>query len=67
MTTIRVNGKDEPLAVPTVGDLLAARGIKRPRGVAVALNGSVVPAGAWQETRLSGGDVVEIVRPFGGG
>jgi sulfur carrier protein len=67
MTTIRVNGKDEPLAVPTVADLLSARGIKRPRGVAVALNGAVVPAGAWPETRLSGGDVVEIVRPFGGG
>ena len=67
MSTIRVNGKDEPLAVPTVAELLQLRGIVRPRGVAVALNGAVVPAGSWRETRLAGGDVVEIVRPFGGG
>ncbi len=32
MSTIRVNGKDEPLAVPTVAELLAGRGIVRPRG-----------------------------------
>ncbi|HUB94498.1 MAG TPA: sulfur carrier protein ThiS [Stellaceae bacterium] len=67
MTTIRVNGKDELLAAPTVAELLALRGIHRPRGVAVALNGAVVPAGAWRETSLRGGDVVEIVKPFGGG
>jgi sulfur carrier protein len=67
MTLIRVNGKDEALAAPTVAELLRARGIERPRGVAVALNGSVVPAAAWRDTRLSAGDEVEIVRPFGGG
>jgi len=67
MSTIRVNGKDEALAAATVAELLLARGIERPKGVAVALNGSVVPRTAWQETRLASGDVVEIVRPFGGG
>jgi sulfur carrier protein len=67
MTTIRVNGKDEPLAAPNVAELLAARGIMRPKGVAVALNGAVVPAGAWRDTTLAGGDIIEIVRPFGGG
>jgi sulfur carrier protein len=35
--------------------------------VAVALNGQVVPAGRWPETRLSPGDELEIVRPFSGG
>ena len=50
MSTIRVNGKDETLAAPTVAALLKARGIERPRGVAVALNGTVVPAAAWPET-----------------
>jgi len=67
MILIRVNGKDEALAAPTVAELLRARGIERPRGVAVAVNGTVVPAAAWRDTPLSAGDQVEIVRPFGGG
>ncbi len=64
---IRVNGKDEALAAQTVAELLSARGIKRPKGVAVALNGSVIPAGAWEKTGLAAGDKIEIVKPFGGG
>ena len=64
---IRVNGKDETLAAPTVAELLRARGIERPRGVAVALNGTVVPAAQWPRRALAAGDEVEIVRPFGGG
>jgi sulfur carrier protein len=65
---IRVNGKDEALPGPaTVAELLKARGIERPRGVAVAVNGVVVPAGAWAASALAVGDEVEIVRPFGGG
>jgi sulfur carrier protein len=64
---IRVNGKDEPVVAVTVAELLAARGITRPKGVAVALNGAVVPASAWAAARLAAGDRVEIVKPFGGG
>jgi sulfur carrier protein len=64
---IRVNGKEEQVSAVTVAELLAARGITRPKGVAVALNGSVVPASAWPEARLAAGDRIEIVRPFGGG
>jgi len=64
---IRINGKDEALAAATVAELLAARGIVRPRGVAVAVNGAVVPSARWPEVRLAAGDEIEIVRPFGGG
>jgi sulfur carrier protein len=64
---IRINGRDERLDVATVAELLAARGIAGSRGVAVAVNGVVVPAGAWHERALAAGDEVEIVRPFGGG
>ena len=64
---ICVNGKEEPLGVVTVAELLAERGIKRPKGVAVALNGAVVPASTWEQARLNAGDRVEIVKPFGGG
>ncbi len=65
--TIRVNGRDEILAAATVAELLRARGIERPRGVAVAVNGAVVPAWRWGEVALAPGDAVEIVKPFGGG
>jgi sulfur carrier protein len=64
---ICVNGRDETLGAATVAELLAARGITQSRGVAVAVNGTVVPAGAWLERALAAGDRVEIVRPFGGG
>lgn len=36
-------------------------------GFAVALNGAVVPASAWQSTRLSENDVVEVVTAHQGG
>jgi len=65
--TIRVNGRDERLAAATVAELLRARGIERPRGIAVAVNGAVVPARRWSEVALAPGDAVEIVKPFGGG
>lgn len=64
---ICVNGRDEPFAATTVAELLKARGIDGRRGVAVAVNGVVVPAGSWHELSLAAGDRVEIVRPFGGG
>jgi sulfur carrier protein len=66
--SIRVNGEDEPLSVATLEALLAAKEIAPGRrGVAVALNGSVVPRAHWAETRLAGGDVVEIVLAKQGG
>lgn len=64
---IRINGKDEPFAGGTVAALVVARGIEGKRGVAVAVNGAVVPARRWAETTLSPDDEIEIVRPFGGG
>ena len=64
---IQVNGKEERLQAATVAELLAARGIMRAKGVAVAVNGAVVPASAWDRAPLAAGDRVEIVKPFGGG
>ena len=64
---IRVNGKEEQVEVATLAELLAQRGIKRAKGVAVAVNGAVVPQSAWDRARLGAGDRVEIVKPFGGG
>ena len=65
---IKINGVTEELAVATVAALLEARGIATgARGVAVALNGAVVPRATWAETRLSAGDVVEIIKAMSGG
>ena len=45
---IRVNGQDEPLLAQTVAALLAQREIPTDmRGIAVALNGRVVPRADW--------------------
>ena len=66
--TIRVNGESEPLASATVEALLAEKAVDTgQRGVAVALNGTVVPRAAWRETFLKPGDHVEIVRARQGG
>jgi len=66
--TIRVNGESEPLGVATLDALVAEKAIDTAqRGIAVALNGSVVPRAAWRETPLRAGDSVEIVRARQGG
>lgn len=66
---IRVNGESQPCpAGLTVAALAHARGLDPgARGVAVALNGAVVPRGRWGETPLAPGDTVDIVRAFQGG
>ena len=66
--SITVNGEERPLNAGSVWDLLQAQSIDpRRRGVAVALNGAVLPRGAWRETALESGDEIEIVKPFAGG
>ena len=63
-----MNGQDVSVASATIAELLAEQAIKiGQRGIAVALNGSVVPRSAWGETALSPGDSVEIVRAMQGG
>jgi sulfur carrier protein len=65
---IRINGESEPLAAATLEALLAEKAVDTAqRGIAVALNGAVVPRTAWRETRLKAGDSVEIVRARQGG
>jgi len=65
---IRVNGQDEVVAAPTLAALLAEKAVDTgQRGVAVALNGTVIPRAAWAQTPLHPGDSVEIVRARQGG
>lgn len=52
----------------TVADLVAQRfGARGGRGIAVAVNGIVVPRGAWVATAILDGDRVDIVTAVQGG
>jgi sulfur carrier protein len=65
---IRVNGEAMAVAALTLAELVASRSLPaKGRGIAVALNETVVPRARWPETRLAPGDRVEIVRPIVGG
>ncbi|AYV38796.1 sulfur carrier protein ThiS [Aeromonas veronii] len=65
--TIRLNDKAQPLAAgQSVADLLVAQGVS-PQGVAVALNGAVLPRGRWAETRLKDGDELHLFTAIAGG
>ena len=65
---INVNGESEKLEAATLDVLLADKALDTAqRGIAVALNGAVVPRAAWPATPLQPGDRVEIVRARQGG
>ncbi len=78
MTSPGVEGKDhqlevvvngEPFVVPsstTLAGLVALVGIER-RGVAIAVDGHVVPRSAWVDSALVNGARVEIVTAAAGG
>ena len=65
--TLRVNG--EPREVPTgttIRALVALLGAP-PEGVAVAVNGGVIPRAEHGTHTLAEGDRVEVIRAVGGG
>lgn len=68
MSKIRVNGEEKSLDVTTVTELLEAEAVDlAARFVAVAVNGTVIPRGRWDDEPVKSGDDVEIVRPAPGG
>ncbi|MEO9326394.1 sulfur carrier protein ThiS [Gordonia aurantiaca] len=65
--TITVNG--EPLDVTgdvSVADVVTRLGLPD-RGIAVAVDGAVVPRGSWNTETVAAGAVVEIVTAVQGG
>ena len=68
---MRVVLNGEPREAPegaTVADLVAAAGIEPDRsGIAVAVNGEVVPRGAWATTPVADGSRIEILQAVAGG
>jgi sulfur carrier protein len=67
MVRVRLNGAVRDLADGAgVPDALAAIGVDG-TGVAVAVNGAVVPRAAWARHGLVHGDAVEVVTAVQGG
>ncbi|HYU61027.1 MAG TPA: sulfur carrier protein ThiS [Solirubrobacterales bacterium] len=66
---IALNGKAAELPDgASVAEAVAAAGAgEEQRGVAVAVEGEVVPRGEWDATRLRDGQAVEVVRAIQGG
>jgi sulfur carrier protein len=64
---VRVNGTPHDLAVGTTITALLALIQAPPEGVAVAVNGEVVPRAEHRERRLQAEDRVEVIRAVGGG
>ena len=65
---ILVNGEARPWRAIGVLQLLRGEGLDPARkGIAVALNGALLPRRAWPETSIEPNDRIEIVRPHAGG
>jgi sulfur carrier protein len=66
---VTLNGqRTELAAAATVADAMAAAGVDEPgRGVAVAVEGEVVPRAEWGRRELCEGESVEVVRAVQGG
>lgn len=63
---LTINGEDRVVRAATVFDLLTELGL-HPQGTVVERNREIVDREAFRETRLSEGDVLELVRLVGGG
>jgi sulfur carrier protein len=65
---IRLNGEERQLDAPVRLSQLQELATSSPRdGIAVAVNGTVVPRTTWAEKEVHDGDDIEIVRAVQGG
>jgi sulfur carrier protein len=68
VTVVTLNGEPRELREPaTVEVAVRAAGAPDGRGVAVALDGEVVPRGQWATTEVREGQQVEVLRAVQGG
>jgi sulfur carrier protein len=66
--SIHINGAPRSVASATVSELLAEVGLSPARpGIAVAIEGALVPRAAWGEARIEDGQAVEIITASQGG
>ena len=64
---VTVNGQDRSFSPAFSVDDLVSSLVAARRGVAVAVNGTVVPRSLWIETALVEGDSVEVLTAAQGG
>lgn len=64
---LTVNGEPRDAIPGTTVALLVAQVADDPRGVAVAVDGEVVPKSIWDSTELATGQAVEILKAVQGG
>jgi sulfur carrier protein len=63
-----INGKETDISSGTsIRGLLDSMEIRSDRGMAIAVNGVVVPGSRWRELEVEEGDTVEIIRATQGG
>jgi sulfur carrier protein len=68
VTVVTLNGELRDLHEPaTVEAAVLATGAPDGRGVAVAVDGEVVPRGEWATTEVREGQLVEVLRAVQGG
>jgi sulfur carrier protein len=68
MTVVTLNGERRELGERvTIEAAVHAAGAPDGRGVAVALDGEVVPRGEWSTTEVREGQEVEVLRAVQGG
>jgi sulfur carrier protein len=68
MTVVTLNGERRELGErATVATAVDATGAADGRGVAVALDGEVVPRGEWATTEVRDGQQVEVLHAVQGG
>jgi sulfur carrier protein len=68
VTVVTLNGERRELHEPaTVEVAVRAAGAPDGRGVAVALDGEVVPRGQWATTEVQDGQQVEVLHAVQGG
>jgi sulfur carrier protein len=67
--TVEINGRQVQLAegAPLSDAVAEAGGGAQARGVAVAVDGEVVPRSSWESTKLRDGQRVEVVGAIQGG
>jgi sulfur carrier protein len=51
----------------TLADVLSLLEIRRPDGIAIAVNDTVIPKGEWEQYRLQTSDKVFVIRATQGG
>jgi sulfur carrier protein len=63
---VKINGKQEDTTAGTMMELLQSKGIE-PQMVSVELNSKVLERGAYGQTKIQDGDLIEFLFFMGGG